>query len=182
MRKTLLFLIAFTLCAVARAADTKPAEEVFLRYWAAFAKGDYVRAAAEVLPSDLEEAKTALLPVFIAAQAKPAADLQEMTKLFFGRTVGKARETMSAVDVYVGLMRLVAATDPAFTEAVKDAKVEIIIAREPGPDLVEVHYQMIIRGDSDTDSETLARKNGRWWLKLNAEAKEIAEQLKEKLK
>lgn len=182
MKKLLLPLVLLASAALCRAADTKPVEEVFVRYWKAFAKGDYVQAAADILPSDLEEAKAALLPVLVAAQTKQDPEVQEMVKIFFGRTVGKARETMSPADVFAGLSRLIAAQDPELAEAMKEAKVEVIISRLPEPDVAEVHYQIILKnGGSDTDADFLARKNGRWWMRATAEAKEIAAQLKARI-
>src|SRR5688572_19731309 len=68
MKKLILLTLALIINTASFAADTKPIEEVFQRYWSAYAKKDFVKAAADVLPSDLEDAKTALLPVFLQAQ------------------------------------------------------------------------------------------------------------------
>lgn len=181
MKKVLFSCLLLASAMLCRAADTKPVEEVFSRYWNALAKGDYARAAAEILPSDLEEAKAALLPVFVAAQTKQDAELQEMVKVFFGRTVGKARETLPAAEVFAGLGRLMAAQDPELAEAMKQAKMEIIIARIAGEE-AEVHYHLTLPGGANNvDVDALVRKNGRWWMRSLDEAKAIAEQIKARL-
>lgn len=180
--KTLLALtLALSLNVVAFAANTKPIEDVFQRYWSAYAKKDFVKAAADVLPSDLEDAKAALLPVFIQAQGHRDKEVQEMVTAFFGRTVGKSRETLSPTDVYAGLNRLITAGNAEFFEVLKEAALSIIFVRTPDDDNAEVHFQVTIRGQSDTDAETLTKKNGRWWVRINEDPKEVAAHFKEML-
>jgi hypothetical protein len=137
-----------------------------------------VKAAAEVLPSDLDAAKTELLPVFLAAQTNKAKEVQDVVTAFFGRAVGKSRETMTPADVFAGLNRVVTANDPQFFDLLKDARTSIIFVRASDADTAEVHFQVTIRGESDVDSETLAKKNGRWWVRINEDPKEIAAQFK----
>ncbi len=179
MKKAFLLIAALTLSAVAFGADTKPVEEVFQRYWGAFAKKDLVKAAAEVLPSDLEETRAALLPVFLGAQSHKDKEVQEMLSLFFGRTVGKARESMTAVEVYAGINRIVMAGNPQFFESLKDASVSIIFVRTPAAEEAEIHYQVTLRGASDTDADGLVKKNGRWWIRVKEDPKEAATQFKQ---
>lgn len=179
MKKAFLLIAALAFSAVASAADTKPIEEVFLRYWGAFAKKDLAKAAAEVLPSDLEDTRAALLPVFLGAQAHKEKEVQEMLSVFFGRTVGKARESMSAVEVYAGVNRIVMAGNPQFFEQLKEASISIIFVRTPKPEEAEIHYQVTIRGASDTDADGLIKKNGRWWIRVKEDPKEAAAQFKQ---
>ncbi len=179
MKKAFLFISALAFTALSFGADTKPMEEVFLRYWGAFAKKDLAKAAAEVLPSDLEATRTEILPVFLAAQAHKEKEVQEMLSLFFGRTVGKAREAMTAAEVYAGINRIVMANNPPFFEQLKDAAISIIFVRTPAPDEAEVHYQITIRGASDTDADGLIKKNGRWWIRVKEDPKEAAAQFKQ---
>jgi hypothetical protein len=178
MKKALLFLAALAISAVSFGADTKPIEDVFQRYWTAFSKKDIAKAAADVLPSDLEDTKTALLPIFLAAQNHKEKEVQEMVSLFFGRAVGKARESMSPVDVYAGINRIVMAGNPPFFDALKDASISIIFVRTPTPDEAEVHFQVTLRGESDTDADRLTKKNGRWWVRVKEDPKEAAAQFK----
>jgi hypothetical protein len=179
MKKALLFIAALTFSAVSFAADTKPIEEVFQRYWSAYAKKDVAKAAADVLPSDLEDTKAALLPVFLAAQSHKDKEVQEMLSVFFGRTVGKARESMTAPEVYAGINRIVMAGNPPFFDALKDASISIIFVRTPAPEEAEIHYQVTLRGESDTDADKLIKKNGRWWVRVKEDPKEAAAQFKQ---
>lgn len=178
--KKVFFLFALIACAVAsRAADAKTVEEAFNRYWLAYAKKDFVKAAAEILPSDLETTKAALLPVFLAGQTSKAKEAPDVLSAFFGKTVGKARETMSAVEVFAGLNRVVSAASPELFEALKDAPVSIIFVRSISPEAAEIHFQVTVRGVSDTDAEELAKKDGRWWVKIKDDPKEAALNFKE---
>lgn len=179
MKKAFLLVAALAFSAVAPAADTKPIEEVFLRYWGAFAKKDLAKAAAEVLPGDLEETKAAILPVFLGAQSHKDKEVQEMLSLFFGRTVGKAREAMTPVEVYAGINRIVMAGNQQFFDVLKDASISIIFVRTPKPEEAEVHYQVTLRGASDTDADGLIKKNGRWWIRVKEDPKEAAAQFKQ---
>jgi hypothetical protein len=181
MKKLLALTLALTLNVAAFAANTQPIEDVFQRYWSAYSKKDFVKAAADVLPSDLEEAKAALLPVFLQAQSHKDKEVQEMVTTFFGRIVGKSRETLSTQDVYAGLNRLITAGNAEFFEVLKDAALSIIFVRRPDDDNAEVHFQVTIRGQSDTDAETLTKKNNRWWVRINEDPKAVAAHFKEML-
>ena len=181
MKKLLALTLALSLNAIAFAANTKPIEDVFQRYWSAYAKKDFAKAAADVLPSDMEDAKAALLPVFLQAQAHKDKEVQEMVTTFFGRTVGKSRETLSPTEVFAGLNRLITAGNAEFFEMLKDASLSIIFVRTPDEDNAEVHFQVTIRGQSDTDAESLTKKNGRWWVRINEDPKAVASHFKEVL-
>ena len=179
MKKLIILTLSLILCATCSAADTKPIEDVFQRYWGAYAKKDFARAATDVLPSDLDKAKAALLPVFLEAQTRTEKHIQEMVTAFFGRTVGKARDSVSPQEVFAGLNRLITAGNPEFFELLKNASLSIIFVRRPDADSAEVHFQVTVRGQSDTDSEALTKKDGRWWLRINEDPKEIATHFKE---
>lgn len=179
MKKAFLLLLSLTVAAAAFAADTKPVETTFQRYWAAYSKKDFTKAAAEILPSDLEAMKAAVLPVFLAGQTSKAKDAAEVSGAFFGKTVGKSRETMSAQDVYVGLNRVVAVGSPGLFDALNEASLSIIFIRAVTADEAEIHFQVMVRGQGDTDAESLVKKDGRWWVKLKDEPKETAANFKE---
>ena len=178
MKKLIILTLALASAAVSFAANTKPIEEVFQRYWSAYSKKDFVKASADMLPSDLEEAKKALLPVFLEAQGNKDKEVQEMVVAFFGRTVGKSRETMSPQEVFAGMNRLVTAASPDLFEALKEASVSIIFVRMVDDDNAEVHFQITARGQSDTDVEALKKKDGRWWMRVNEQPQEIAAHFK----
>jgi len=182
MKKLFAITLALTICVLSRAADNKPIEDVFHRYWGAYVKKDFARAAADVLPSDLDSAKAALLPIFLDAQSRTDKEAQEIVTTFFGRTVGKARESLSPTDVFAGLNRLITAGNPQFFDVLKDATLNIIFVRRPDDENAEVHFQVTVRGQSDTDAESLTLKNGRWWLRINEDPQAIAAHFKEVLK
>jgi hypothetical protein len=176
MKKALLLLLALT--STAFASNNQPIEEAFQRYWNAYARKDYARLAAEVLPSDLEELKTALLPVFLATQANPKKEVQEMVTAFFGRTVGKSREALSPAEVFAGLQRIIAASDPQLFDALKDARTTIVFVRRSDAENAEVHYQVTLHGESEMESESFTLRTGRWWARLKEPAQETAAEFK----
>lgn len=178
MKKALSLALVLLFTAASFAANTKPIEDVFQRYWSAYSKKDFAKAAADVLPSDLDEAKKELLPLFLQAQSSQEKQIQEMVSAFFGRTVGKARETMSPVDVFAGLNRVVTAGNPEMFEVLKDASLTVVFVRTPDADNAEIHYQIMVRGASDMDVDALTRKNGRWWVRINEDPKEVAANFK----
>lgn len=178
MKTALLLFLSLTVATASFAADTKPIEDVFQSYWSAYARKDFAKAAAEVLPSDLEETKAVILPLFLSAQTHKSKEVQDIVTAFFGRAVGKSREGMTAVDVYAGLNRVIMAGSAEFFEVLKDAKTTVIFVRTPEPEQAEVHFQVTIRGESDTDSETLTKKNGRWWVRVKDDPKDVAAQFK----
>jgi hypothetical protein len=180
--KKLILLLASALTLVsasaAPAAATKAVEEVFLRYWDAYSKKDFGKAAAEVLPSDLEATKAEVLPVFLAGQSAKNREAQEVLGSFFAKTVGSARAAISATEVFAGLNRVVAAANPEMFEAFKSSTVAVIFVRTVDADTAEVHFQVTVRGASETDAETFVKKNGRWWLKVKDDPKEAAASFK----
>ncbi len=178
MKNAFLLLLSLTVAAASFAADTKPVEVAFQRYWSAYSKKDFAKAAADILPSDLEATKAAVLPIFLAGQTSKAKDAQEVIGAFFGKTVGKSRETMSAADVFTGLNRVVAAGSPELFEVLKDATVSIIFVKSVSADEAEVHFQVMVRGQGDTDAESLVKKDGRWWVKIKDDPKETAASFK----
>ena len=179
MKKTFLLLLSLVVVTASFAADTKPVETTFQRYWASYSKKDFTKAAAEVLPSDLEATKAAVLPVFLANQSSKAKDAPEVLAAFFGKTVGKARETMSAVEVFAGLNRIVAAGSPELFEVLKDATVSIIFVKSVSAEAAEIHFQVMVRGQGDTDAEDLVKKDGRWWVKIKDDPKQTAQSFKD---
>jgi hypothetical protein len=179
MKKAFLFLTALiALSSISFAADNAPIEETFNRYWSAYSKKDFAKAAADVLPADLEAAKSALLPVFLAAQGNTTKEAQEIVTAFFGRTVGKARESLTPADVFAGLNRIAMANNPDMFEMLKDATTSIVFVRRPNDDDAEVHFQVSLRGAADMDSESLTKKNGRWWVRLNEDPQQLAANFK----
>ena len=172
---SLFVLVAATVCS---AADNKPIEDVFQRYWGAFVKQEFAKAATEILPSDLEETKAAVLPVFLGAQGHKEKKVQEFVAAFFGRTVGKARENMSGADVFAALNRIMSLNDPQMFEALKQASTSIIFVRRPSEEEAQIHFQVTVQGASDTDAEALSFKNGRWWIRAKEDPKAMAEQFK----
>lgn len=179
MKKTFLLLLSLVVVTASFAADTKPVETTFQRYWASYSKKDFTKAAAEVLPSDLEATKAAVLPVFLANQSSKAKDAPEVLAAFFGKTVGKARETMTAVEVFAGLNRIVAAGSPELFEVLKDATVSIIFVKSVSAEASEIHFQVMVRGQGDTDAEDLVKKDGRWWVKIKDDPKQTAQSFKD---
>ncbi len=179
MKKTFLLMLSLIVATASFAADTKPVETTFQRYWASYSKKDFTKAAADVLPSDLEATKAAVLPVFLANQSSKAKDAPEVLAAFFGKTVGKARETMSAVEVFAGLNRIVAAGSPELFEVLKDATVSIIFVKSVSAEAAEIHFQVMVRGQGDTDAEDLVKKDGRWWVKIKDDPKQTAQSFKE---
>lgn len=179
MKKTLLLLLSLAVSATAFAADTAAVEKVFQTYWSAYANKDFAKAAAEVLPSDLDAAKTELLPVFLGAQTNANKEVQQVVTTFFGKAVGKSRESLSPAEVFAGLNRVITANNPDFFELLKQAQTTIIFVRTPDADNAEVHFQVMFRGQADIDVEALTKKSGRWWVRINEDPKQIAASLKE---
>ena len=182
MKKLVLLLtslLSFTSAAAAPAVDTKAVEDVFLRYWGAYAKKDFAKAAADMLPSDLEATKAEVLQVFLAGQTSKNREAQEVLGAFFAKTVGSARAAMPATAVFAGLNRVVAAGSPEMFEAFNQSTVSIIFVRAIDADTAEVHFQITVRGVSEADAEILVRENGRWWVKVKDNPREAAASFKE---
>lgn len=181
MKNFLRFFIGFSVAGVAFAADTKPIEETFERFWGAYVRKDFARVTADILPSDLEDTKAALLPVFLAAQTSKEKDALAVVTAFFGRAVGKARESFSPQEVYAGLHRVTIAANPEFFDILKEAKTSVVFVRTPDADTAEIHYQISIRGEAQMEVDRLVKKDGRWWMRVKEDPRETAAQFKQML-
>jgi hypothetical protein len=73
----------------------------------------------------------------------------------------------------------VAAGSPDLFDGLKDAAVSLIFVRAVSPESVEIHFQVTLRGNSDTDMEALVKKDGRWWVKIKDDPKEAAANFKQ---
>lgn len=178
LKKALIFLIGASVAAVSFAAESASVEDLFQRYWSAFVRKDFVRVAADILPSDLEDTKSALLPVFLAAQSHKDKEVQAIVTAFFGRTVGKARENLSPQEVYIALHRVTLAGAPDFFEVLKNAKTSVVFVRTPTPDTAEVHYQITVGSESDMEVDSFIKKDGRWWVRVKEDPRDTAAQFK----
>lgn len=178
MKRLLLLLATLTFISGAFASANQPVEDAFQRYWSAYVRKDFAKAATEILPADLDALKAELLPVFLGAQNHKQKEAQQMVTTFFGRAVGKARESLSAAEVFAGLQRVVVASNPDFFEVLKEAKTSIVFVRRPDADNAEVHFQVTLRGESDMDTESLTNRSGRWWVKLQDAPRETAAEFK----
>lgn len=179
MKHLLRLFIGLSVVAAAYSSENKPIEETFERYWTAYVRKDFVKVAADILPSDLEEAKAALLPVFVAAQTHKEKEALAVVTAFFGRTVGKARESLTPLEVYSGLHRVTMAATPDFFEVLKEAKVTVVFVRMADADSAEIHYQITIRGESQIETDRLIRKDGRWWIRVKEDPRDTAAQFKQ---
>lgn len=179
MKKLLILLTTLAFSAIAIAADNAAIEAQFQKYWDAYAKKDFTKAGAEIFPADLEELKTEVLPVFVSAQSHPKKQAQEIVNLFFGKAVGKARESMSPSEVFAGFCRVITGNNPDYFDLLKEAKTSIVFVRTPDNDNAEVHFQITFRGESDMNAERLIKKNGRWWMRITEDPKEVAAQFKQ---
>ena len=65
MKQALALILALAFTSVSFAANTQPIEETFQRYWSSFVKKDFAKVTGEILPSDLEDLKKAVLPIFV---------------------------------------------------------------------------------------------------------------------
>jgi hypothetical protein len=180
MKQALTLCLALAFTSVSFASNTQQqVEETFQRYWAAFTKKDFAKATTEILPSDLDDLKAAILPVFVGAQGHKVKEVQELVNAFFGRIVGKARETMAPQEVFTGLNRVLMVGNPQLFDMLREASTTIIFVRTPDADNAEVHFQLTLQGESEIEVETLTKKNGRWWMRVKEDPRETAEGFKQ---
>ncbi len=179
MKQALALILALAFTSVSFAANTQPIEDTFQRYWSAFVKKDFAKVTAEILPSDLEDLKKAVLPVFVGAQGHKVKEVQEIVAAFFGRTVGKARETMSPQEVFTGLNRVLMVGNPQLFEMLSQAKTTIVLVRTPNAENAVIHFQMVLQGEGDMEIESLTKKDGRWWMRVKEDPRETAEGFKQ---
>ena len=63
--------------------------------------------------------------------------------------------------------------------AIGETTAEALWGESSPPEEAEVHFQITIRGTSDADADQLAKKNGRWWIRVKEDPKEAAAQFRQ---
>ena len=164
-------------CTSAPASDEDSIRQVFAAYWKSFGASDFSAAGERILPEDLIEAKKAILPVFLSVAGLPAKDAQQIASAFFEKVPPEKRSALTPLEVFASLSKLVFTATPELSQALSSLKTEIDRVQITASDAT-VYYRVIMQGVSQSDTEALVKRDGKWWLRLKEDPRETAKKFR----
>ncbi|MFO1402297.1 MAG: hypothetical protein U1F06_05730 [Steroidobacteraceae bacterium] len=159
-------LVAMHLLPAARAAENGDAAATFVRYWTAYASGDYSTTANSMCAADLKGLQSELLPLFERLAQFNEPEPRQMYETFFD---GVPKDEHAALDdrqVFVLLQKFIAKARPDYLAAVKESTVTPLQTSIDASDsaLATVRYRLAIGTASQTGLQQLRLAGDGWCL------------------
>ncbi|WOX04330.1 hypothetical protein [Microbulbifer pacificus] len=167
MKKAILaVLLFFGVIATASANDALIAERL-KEYWAAYSSTDFVKAAEFILPADLNDLKSELLPVFLAANESQDVEVRQMAQYFFADIPPGKYTSMTSSDVFSAMNTLMAGLSPDMFSLLQGAELEVVSTSKNADGSVAVNVAIKVAGDFAEDVMYLRQENGEWFMRVN---------------
>jgi hypothetical protein len=150
---------------IARASEpevTKLIED----YWRAFARSDFVAAAAFLDPRDLGPLKEGLLPLFLRAAESKNVNVVPLANAFFAGTRAARREQMTEAQVFAGMNYMLREVMPHLYEQLHRSSIRISKITLPGDGTAVIEYVIRLPDAEVTDVDRANLHEGRWFLRI----------------
>lgn len=142
-------------------------------YWNAFTTTDFKKAAAFIHPDDLEGVQRELPPVFIAFSNSDLQEAKEIAAAFFGPHPNEKWSSLTPVEAYECLNRLILVGTPQMFEKIKGSTIVADRIEENGEDAT-LHYQIHLQSETMEAKERFSKKDGKWWIRVREDPKDTA--------
>lgn len=151
----------------AGAAQTSEPEVTQLMegYWQAYARSDFVTAAAFLDPRDLGALKEGLLPLFLRAAESKNVNVQPLAKAFFTGTPARRRDGMSEAQVFAGTNYMMREILPHVYEQLHESSIRVTKVTLPGDGTAIVEYVVRLPDVEVNDVDRANLHEGRWYLR-----------------
>lgn len=134
-------------------------------YWRAYAKSDFVAAAAFIDPRDLGALKEGLLPLFLSATESKNVNVQPLVKAFFTGTPPRKREGMTQAQVFAGTNYMMREVNPDVFELLHRSAIHVTKVTLPGDGTAVVEYTVRLPDTEVADVDRVNLHAGRWYLR-----------------
>lgn len=172
------------ICVLSFASNAKTPKEIMHSYWGEFSEANFDKTYNYIHPSDLDELKSVILPIFLEAQDSKIEEVRDIVSVFFGKiTQKKDREMMSRKDVYIGVHSIIFKARPELMSFLKKTKINITEVDQKN-DQATLYYHLLINDmrQKGTDYEKLEKFNDKWFLLLKQRPITLKESLVKILK
>ncbi len=176
MKRLLLTLAFLTTATMAFAGGQDLIREQMESYWAALQADDFRGAAEYMYPGDLDDAKEALLPVFLEASKIP--ELREGVEPFFAGIPEGERETMTPHQVFAGVTHFAFFTNPQIGTIIKGCTITPTTIEMTAEDSATLSYDMSYDGQTRPGMETFKKVDGRWYLRAKESPWAVARKIR----
>ena len=173
--KRFLFVVGCVIMhACAFAAGNHDVSQRMQDYWSSYSNGDFGKAASFILPSDLDDMKTELLPIFVAVGQSTERELQTVARLFFAEVPTGDNSQMSPKQVFVGFNKFIYAANPELFSALQQSAIEVVDVAWSSDSEVVVSYRITIQDTPVSDVERFQKRGEKWYLRLKEPPRDTA--------
>jgi hypothetical protein len=157
--------VILMLAAGATQASEPEVTQLMQDYWRAYARSDFVAAAAFIDPRDLAALKEGLLPLFLRAADSKNVNVTPLVKAFFTGTPPRKREEMSEAQVFAGTNYMMRYVIPHVFEQLHQSSIRVtkVTLSVDGTAVVEYTVRLPDAEVADVDRANL--HEGRWYLR-----------------
>jgi hypothetical protein len=134
-------------------------------YWGAFARSDFVAAAAFLDPRDLGALREGLLPLFLRAAESKNVNVVPLANAFFTGTRTARREEMTEAEVFAGMNYMMRDVMPHVYEQLHVSSIKVTKVTLPGDGTAVVEYTIRLPDAEVVDVDRANLHEGRWYLR-----------------
>jgi hypothetical protein len=134
-------------------------------YWGAFARSDFVAAAAFLDPRDLGALREGLLPLFLRAAESKNVNVVPLANAFFTGTRTARREEMTEAEVFAGMNYMMRDVMPHVYEQLHVSSIKVTKVTLPGDGTAVVEYTIRLPDAEVVDVDRANLHEGRWFLR-----------------
>ena len=157
-----LFLLLATGAAQASEADVTKLME---NYWRAYARSDFVAAAAYLDPRDTGALKEGLLPLFLRAAESKNVNVVPLVKAFFTDVADDKRDKMNAAQVFAGMNYMMRDVMPQVYAQLSRTSIRVTKVTLPGDGTAAIEYAIRVQGEDVAETDHANLHEGQWYLR-----------------
>lgn len=170
----LCFVFFGFLCATTSVASELVVKNTMNKYWSAFSASQLSEVSKLIYPTDLEEMKLYIVPVFEKATKSDIPEARQMAGIFFDKSSPESWSSLSPEDVFVRFNRLLTVMSPQMFELIKDTRLTTIDVYFAGVTEATVYYSVEIGGQQASDTERLTLHENTWYLRTKESPRNTA--------
>jgi hypothetical protein len=134
-------------------------------YWRAYARSDFVAAAAYLDPRDTGALKQGLLPLFLRAAESKNVNVVPLVKAFFTGIPDDQRDKMNDAQVFAGMNYMMRDVMPQVYAQLERTSIHVTKVTLPGDGTAVVEYAIRVQGEDVAESDQANQHEGRWYLR-----------------
>jgi len=159
------FALLLLLAGGAAQASEAEVTKLMEGYWRAYARSDFVTAAAYLDPRDTGALKEGLLPLFLRAAESKNVNVVPLVKAFFTGIPDDQRDKMNPAQVFAGMNFMMRDVMPQVYAQLDRTAIRVTKVNLPGDGTAVVEYAIRVQGEDVAESDQANLHEGRWYLR-----------------